>query len=62
MEYAKTLAHLKKQWGQFINLVLAVEEDDATRVMDKLCRPGFPDRFLPQLDCLIPHRQRDDLP
>jgi DNA relaxase NicK len=62
MEYAKTLAHLKKQWGQFINLVLAVEEDDATRVMDKLCRPGFPERFTPQLDFLLRHRRGDDLP
>lgn len=62
MEYEKTLAHLKKQWGQFISLVLAVEKYDPLQAIQKLSRQGFPERFIPQFDYLLRNRQSDDLP
>lgn len=53
MDYDKTLLHLKKQWGQFINLVQDVEHGDLASAMQALIRPGHPERFIPQLAALL---------
>lgn len=53
MDYDKTLSHLRKQWGQFINLVQDVEHGDPASAMQALIRPGHPERFVPQLAALL---------
>lgn len=53
MDYHKTLGHLKKQWGQFINLVQDVEQGDPASAMQAMSRPGHPERFIPQLPALL---------
>lgn len=62
IDYARTLAHLKKQWGQFINLVHAVEGQDPLRTFERLCREGFPARFVPQLPLLLPACSAPEIP
>ena len=53
MDYEKTLRHLNKQWGQFINLVVNVEQKDFAKALQILSRPGYPERFTPQLPALL---------
>lgn len=57
INYDKTLAHLKKQWGQFITLVMMVMGNE-TEALKELSRPGIPERFTPQLEYLLRSRDR----
>lgn len=53
IRYNALIEHIRRQYGQAINLVQAVEGGDAGRALEKIKRPGFPARFTPYLGQLI---------
>lgn len=53
IEYDAMLAHIRRQYGQAINLVMSVEGMDGNRAITKLARQGFPRRMVPYASLLI---------
>lgn len=53
IEYDAMLAHIRRQYGQAINLVMNVEGMDGNRAISKLARQGFPRRMIPYASLLI---------
>ncbi|WP_341744672.1 replication initiation factor domain-containing protein [Azonexus hydrophilus] len=60
VEYDALIGHVRRQYGQAINLIYHVEKRDADRVFKKIMRGGFPQRFVPLLPFLLRGGSHED--
>lgn len=52
-EYEALLRHVRRQYGQAINLIYHVEQQDPARALRKIMRSGIPPRFIASLPFLL---------
>lgn len=60
VEYEALIGHVRRQYGQAISLICHVEKRDADRVLKKIMRAGFPQRFVPLLPFLLRDGSNED--